>query len=190
MFVWFVEASFSKSGKPGMLQSVLSHLSCVRLCYPMGCSPPGSSGPGILQARILEWLAVFFSRGSAGPGDQIWVSVSPALAGVSFTTSAAWAGTVLGVTKSQTRLSSWTAATTFPIWCNTQGAAVQVFFRTSLCTYVGFPDSSFSKESACNSGDPGSIPGWGRSTGEGIGYPLQYSWASLVAQLVKNPPAM
>ena len=39
-------------------------------------------------------------------------------------------------------------------------------------------------------GDPGSIPGLGRSPGEGIGYPLQYSWAPLVAQLVKNPPAM
>ena len=48
---------------------------------------------------------------------------------------------------------------------------MQILFRTSLCTYVGFPDSSFSKESACNSGDPGLIPGWGRSTGEGIGYP-------------------
>ena len=46
------------------------------------------------------------------------------------------------------------------------------------------------KESAYNAGDPGSIPGLGRSPGEGIGYPLQYSWASLVAQLVKNPPAM
>ena len=46
------------------------------------------------------------------------------------------------------------------------------------------------KESACNSGDPGLIPGSGRSSGEGIGYPLQYSWASLVPQLVKNPPAM
>ena len=54
----------------------------------------------------------------------------------------------------------------------------------------GFPVSSAGKESVCNIGDPGSIPGWGRSTGEGIGYPLQYSWASLVAQLVKNPPAM
>ena len=53
-----------------------------------------------------------------------------------------------------------------------------------------FPDSSVGKESACNAGDPGSIPGSGRSAGEGIGYPLQYSWASLVTQLVKNPPAM
>ena len=56
--------------------------------------------------------------------------------------------------------------------------------------YWGFPDSSVGKESACNAGDPGSIPGLERSAREGIGYPLQYSWASLVAQLVKNPPAM
>ena len=42
----------------------------------------------------------------------------------------------------------------------------------------------------CNAGDPGSIPGLGKSSGEGIGYPLQYSWASQVAQLVKNPPAV
>ena len=55
---------------------------------------------------------------------------------------------------------------------------------------TGFPDSSVGKESTCNAGDPDSIPGSGRSPGEGIGYPLQYSWASLVAQLVKNPPAM
>ena len=50
--------------------------------------------------------------------------------------------------------------------------------------------SSVGKESACNAGDPGSIPGSGRSAGEGIGHPLQYSWASLGAHLVKNPPAM
>ena len=56
--------------------------------------------------------------------------------------------------------------------------------------YWGFPDSSIGKESACNAGDPGSIPGLERSPGEGIGYPLQYSWASLVAQLVKNPSAV
>ena len=54
----------------------------------------------------------------------------------------------------------------------------------------GFPDSSVSKESACNAGDPGSIPELRRSAGEGIGCTLQHSWASLVAQLVKNLPAM
>ena len=54
----------------------------------------------------------------------------------------------------------------------------------------GFPGSSAGKESACNEGDLSSIPGSGRSSGEGIDYPVQFSWASLVAQLVKNPPAM
>ena len=53
-----------------------------------------------------------------------------------------------------------------------------------------FPGSSAGEESACNAGDPGSIPGLGRSAGEGIGYPLQYPRASLVAQMVKNLPAM
>ena len=53
-----------------------------------------------------------------------------------------------------------------------------------------FPGGSAGEESACNAGDPSSIPGAGRSTGEGIGYPLQYSWASLVTHLVENPPAM
>ena len=48
-----------------------------------------------------------------------------------------------------------------------------------------FPDSSVGKESTCNAGDPGSISGSSRSTGEGIDYPHQCSWASLVAQLVK-----
>ena len=54
----------------------------------------------------------------------------------------------------------------------------------------GFPCSLASKESTSNAGDPGLIPGSGRSPGEGIGYPFQYSWASLVVQLVTNLPAM
>ena len=57
-------------------------------------------------------------------------------------------------------------------------------------TQYGLPDSSVGKESACNEGDPGWIPQLGRAPGEGLGYPLQYPWASLVAQLVKNPPAV
>ena len=59
-----------------------------------------------------------------------------------------------------------------------------------LSGHVGSPGGSAGKESACNAGDPGSIPVWGRSAGEGICYPLQYSWTSLGAQLVKNLPAM
>ena len=54
----------------------------------------------------------------------------------------------------------------------------------------GFLGSSAGKESTCNAGDPGSILGSRRSPGEGIDYPLQYSWASLVAQMLKNQPAM
>ena len=54
----------------------------------------------------------------------------------------------------------------------------------------GFPGSSAGKESACSAGDPGSILGWGSSLGEGMGYPPQCSWVSLVAQRVKNPPAV
>ena len=57
-------------------------------------------------------------------------------------------------------------------------------------TDLGFPGSSVGKESACNAGDPGSISELGRSPGEGVGYPLQYSWASLVTQLVNNLPVM
>ena len=61
---------------------------------------------------------------------------------------------------------------------------ISLLFRfTFLCSSAG-------KESACNEADPGSISGLGRLTGEGIVYPFQYSWASLVAQMVQNPPAM
>ena len=61
---------------------------------------------------------------------------------------------------------------------------------TILTSFKGFPGISTGKESTCNAGDPSSIPGSGRSPGEETGYPLQYSWASPVAQLVRNPSAM
>ena len=62
--------------------------------------------------------------------------------------------------------------------------------KVGLKLNIGFPDSSVGKEFPCNEGDPGSITGWGGIAGEGIGYPLQYSWASLVPQLAKNLPAI
>ena len=65
-----------------------------------------------------------------------------------------------------------------------------IFFFLISTTYQGFPDSSVGKESVCNAGDSGWISGSGRSPGEEIGYPLQYSWASLVVQLVKNLATM
>jgi len=67
-----------------------------------------------------------------------------------------------------------------------------IFFQATepFLKPYGFPGGSAGKESTCNAGDPGSIPGSGRSAGDSLGFPFQYSWASLVAQLVKNPPVM
>ena len=71
--------------------------------------------------------------------------------------------------------------------CNQKSLDLSVIFKSVRASLVA---SSVGKESTCNAGDPSSIPELRRSAGEGIGYPLQYSWASLVAQLVKNPPAV
>ena len=65
-----------------------------------------------------------------------------------------------------------------------------VLICISIKLNIGFPGNSDGKESVCDAGGPDLIPGLGRSAGEGIGYPIQYFQASLVAQLVKNPPAM
>ena len=74
-------------------------------------------------------------------------------------------------------------------WCKRK-YVYMLFLKSEGQYFLGFPDSSVGKESTCNAGDPGSIPGSGRSAEEGIGYPLWYSWASLGAQLVKNPPVI
>ena len=121
--------------------------SCPTLCDPVDGSPPGSSVPGILQARILEWVAI--------------------------SCSSAWKW------KMKVKLLS-----------------VPLFATPWTVAYQAPPSMGFSRQEyrsglPCPSpGDPGSIPGSGRSPGEGIGYPLQYSWASLVAQMVKNLPAV
>ena len=64
--------------------------SCPTLCNPMDCSPPGSSVHGILQARILEWVAISFSRDLPNLGTELMSLMSPALAGRFFTTSTSW----------------------------------------------------------------------------------------------------
>ena len=74
-------------------------------------------------------------------------------------------------------------------WNLAQAFVASTEITFPLYSVKGSPDSSVGKESTCNAGDPSSISGSGRFAGEGIGYPLQYSWTSLVAQLVKNLPA-
>jgi len=71
-------------------------------------------------------------------------------------------------------------------------SSLQARWRDFYCIVerMGFPGSSAGNESACSAGDPGLIPGLGRFPGEGLGYPLQHSWCSFVAQMVKNLPAM
>ena len=82
-----------------------------------------------------------------------------------------------------------------PMNCSLPGSSVHGIFQARVLEWLKlfiycFPDSSIGKESLCNAEDPSSIPRSGRSSGEGIGYPFQYCWASLVAQLVKNLSTM
>ena len=125
----------------------------------------------------------------------------------------AWWAAVHGVAKSRTRLSDFPFTFHFPSlekemathssgsclenprdggawWGAVYGVAQSRTRLKRLSSSMGFPGGSAGKESTCNAGDLGSSPGSGRFPGEGIGYPLQYSWASLVSQLVKNPPTM
>ena len=78
----------------------------------------------------------------------------------------------------------------FHLCCFPMNHMLSSFCLPLLKQEKGFPHGSVGKESTCNAGVPGLISGSGRFAGEGIGYPLQYSRASLIAQLVKNPPAM
>ena len=103
-----------------------------------------------------------------------------------------WRATVHGVAQSDMSERLSTAQHT----CQTQGLqATQKRVQGTESKAAppgsrGFPESSVGEESACSAGDPSLIPGLGRSPGEWIGHPLQYSWASLVVQMVKNPPTM
>ena len=98
----------------------------------------------------------------------------------------------LGSWKSQTRLNNNKVLIIVEdAWdTNIYNTKSREFEKDPLMVILSFPGSSAGKESSCNSGDPCLIPGLGRCPGEATGYPLQYSWAFLVAQLVKNLPAM
>ena len=168
--VWLVQADLSWAGL------------CAGWHEPCTCHPSGTSNclRGFLvekgEANLMTHF-MGFPGGSAGKESACNVGVLGSIPGLGRSPgkgnsySLQYSGLensmdsrVHGVTKSQAQLSNFDLR--------------------------GFPGSSVGKESACNAGDPSSIPGSGRSSGKGIGYPLQYSWASLVAQLIKNPPAM
>ena len=119
----------------------------------MDCSLPGSSVHGILQARLLEWVAMPSSRGSSQPRDR---------------------------TESLCLL-HWRAGS-LPL----APPGKPKLPSTLSLNIMDFPHSSVGKESAFNAGDPCSYPGLGRSAGEGIGNPLQCSWASLVGSAGKE----
>ena len=129
------------------------------LCDPMDCSPPGSSVHGILQVKILEWVAIPSSRGSSQPRDQTLVS-----------RIAGWFFTIWALGKTHIRRIYFTiweyCALNFPM---------ELFFLKPLILHI---ESSLMaqtvKASAYNAGNPGSIPGSGRSPGEGNGNPFQY----------------
>ena len=122
--------------------------SCLTLCSPMGCSPPGSSIHGILQARILERVAISYSRGSSQPRDRTCVSCISCISRRIFYHCGL-------------KTQEWPARP-LPL---------------RICVWVkrAFPGGAEVKVSACSAGDLGSIPGSGRSPGEGNGNPLQYS---------------
>ena len=89
--------------------------SCLTLCESVPCSLSGSSVRGILQARMLEWVVLSFSRGSSTPRDQTRVSASPALAGMFFTTRATWeAGGLKCILRELSPL--FILLTSFPSW--------------------------------------------------------------------------
>ena len=123
------------------------------------------------------------------PGVEPESPVSPTLAGVFFTTGATWGAAVHGVTELDTTEQLNNDIFLSGVACTGMLCKFPFALHLHICIY-GLPDSSVGKESSSSAGDPGLIPGLVRSFGEGKGYPLQYSWSSLVAQLIKNPPAM
>ena len=156
------------------MKKVKAAQSCLTFCDPID-----NTVHGILQARILEWVAVPFFGGSSQLRD--WTQVSR-IAGGFFTSWATKGFPHRSVGKESAYNTEAAAATakslqSCPTLCDPidgspRGSPIPGILQARILEWVAI---SFS-----NIGDPGSIPEKGRSTGEGIGYPLQYSWASLV----------
>ena len=138
---------------------VLVTQSCLTLPDPMDYSPPGSSVHRIIQSKILEWVAISFSRGSSltwvDLGDWTWVSC-------------------IRVSLIAQLVKNPPAMQVTPIRFLDQEDPLEKG-EVTHSSVLGFLCGSAGKESACNSGDLDSIPGLGRSPGEGKGFLLQYS---------------
>ena len=134
--------------------------SCLTLCDPMDCSLPGSSIHGIFQTRVLEWVAISFSRGSSQPRDRTVVSC---IAGRLFTI---WA------TREATKLEN-----TMPNGRNqTQRPLIIWLHLYEISKLPRWPSNKESASNVRDVGDGGLIPESGRPPGEGNGNPLQYSY--------------
>ena len=128
-------------------------LSCTQLCNPLDCRPPGSSAHEVFQARILEWVVISSSRGSPQPRAGTRVSCISCIAGGFF-------------------IPEPPGKPPWPAQCK---SGLLPILKIKFHWNTVFPGGLDTKESACNTGDPGSITGSGRSPGEGHGYPLRYS---------------
>ena len=180
---------------------LLAAQSCLTLWDPTDCSLPGSPVHGISQARVLEWLAIPFSRGSSQSRDRtqlscmagrfftIWASKDEEQSEPRRATQARRLQHKVGV--NCCLLASWKEVSFYGIIQisfqsfnsilleEAEAYFCPIWVLTSFQEFaelqVGFPRSSVGKEYACNAGDLGLIPGSGRSPGEGTGNPLQYS---------------
>ena len=143
-------------------------------CHPLYLTSMQSTSSGCMSQDCRENISNVRYGGGHGNPLQYSCLGNPVDKG-------AWRATVHGVLKSQDT-AEWLSIAQH---CNPDNRWVNGGSR-----YMGFPGSSAGKEYACDAGDLCLIPGSGWFHGEGIGYPLQYSWASLVGQMVKNVPAM
>ena len=194
---------------------MLSHV--LLFCDPLDGSPPGSSVHGVLQVRTPEWVAISSSRGSSWPRDRTPVFCIGRRVLYYWATYEAligwWWWWWCSVTKLCPTLFN-------PMNCTHQISLSLIISRSlfrfmftesvmlstivsSVIPFFSCPQSFFGCYYIIYElwklififftsplEDPSWISGLGRTPGEGIGYPLQYSWASLVAQWVKNLPAM
>ena len=163
-----------------MCARVPSRFSRVWNCDLMDCSPSGSAVHGILQARILEWVAAPSSRGSSQPRDRTHVS-----------SKLHWKVDSLPLTSLVAQLVKSPPATQKTRFDSWVGKIHWRKDRLPTPVFLGFPGGSAGKESSCNMGDLGSIPRLGRSPGEGNSYwllcfGLENSMDSIVHGVAKS----